>query len=93
LFLGHYPITHSLVGGLAWSVLFGIVYYLLRRYPRGAWVVGAGVTPVQRDRYFNGTPPINSRRITAVPSVPTATSTDSRSLARSMRGPVPSGIK
>lgn len=38
-----YPITHSLVGGLAWSVLFGVVYYLLRRYPRGAWVVGAGV--------------------------------------------------
>jgi len=38
-----YPITHSLVGGLAWSVLFGVVYYLLRRSSRGAWVVGAGV--------------------------------------------------
>ncbi len=38
-----YPISHSLVGGLAWSVLFGVVYYLIRRYPRGAWIVGAGV--------------------------------------------------
>lgn len=39
----NYPISHSLVGLLAWSVLFGVVYYLLRRYPRGAWIVGAGV--------------------------------------------------
>ena len=38
-----YPITHSLVGALAWSVLFGAVYFLIRRYPKGAWIVGAGV--------------------------------------------------
>lgn len=38
-----YPITHSLAGSLAWSVLLGVVYFLLRRHPRGAWVVGIGV--------------------------------------------------
>jgi hypothetical protein len=38
-----YPITHSLAGSLAWSVLLGVVYFLLRRYPRGAWVVGISV--------------------------------------------------
>jgi hypothetical protein len=32
-----YPITHSLVGGLVWSMLFGVVYYLLRR---PAWRLG-----------------------------------------------------
>jgi hypothetical protein len=38
-----YPITHSLVGAVAWAVLLGLVYFGLQRYPRGAWVVGAGV--------------------------------------------------
>ena len=38
-----YPITHSLVGVLAWAVMLGLVYFGLQRYPRGAWVVGAGV--------------------------------------------------
>ena len=38
-----YPITHSLVGALAWAVVLGLVYFGLQRYPRGAWVVGAGV--------------------------------------------------
>lgn len=36
----NYPITHSLVGVLGWAVLFGLVYSALRRYPRGAWVLG-----------------------------------------------------
>jgi hypothetical protein len=38
-----YPISHSLLGVAVWSVLLGLIYYGLRRYPRGAWVVGAGV--------------------------------------------------
>ncbi|HXG39243.1 MAG TPA: hypothetical protein VNL36_10790, partial [Bacteroidota bacterium] len=38
-----YPITHSLVGALAWSLLFGGVYFVLRKDPRASWVVGLGV--------------------------------------------------
>ena len=38
-----YPITHSLVGVLGWSVALGLIYFVITRYPRGAWVVGAGV--------------------------------------------------
>src|SRR5918992_5304926 len=36
----HYPITHSLVGAIGWSVLLGGLYYAMRRYRRGAVVVG-----------------------------------------------------
>jgi hypothetical protein len=36
----NYPITHSLVGVLVWAVLFSLVYMALRRYRRGAWVLG-----------------------------------------------------
>ncbi|MDQ3998309.1 MAG: metal-dependent hydrolase, partial [Gemmatimonadota bacterium] len=36
----HYPITHSLVGALGWSVLLGVVYLAMTRYRRGAVVVG-----------------------------------------------------
>ncbi len=36
----NYPITHSLAGVLVWAVLFGLAYSALRRYPRGAWVLG-----------------------------------------------------
>ena len=39
----HYPISHSLLAVLIWGVGFGAVYYLLRRYPRGAWVCGLAV--------------------------------------------------
>lgn len=39
----HYPITHSLLGSLAWSVAFGLAYWVIRRYPKGAWVLGLGV--------------------------------------------------
>ena len=35
-----YPWTHSLVMGIAWGVLFAIVYWALTRYGRGALVVG-----------------------------------------------------
>ncbi len=34
----HYPISHSLLAVLLWGAGFGLVYFLLRRYPRGAWV-------------------------------------------------------
>src|SRR5918999_5283514 len=37
----HYPITHSLVGAIGWSVLLGGLYYAMRRYRRGAG--GGGV--------------------------------------------------
>jgi hypothetical protein len=36
-----YPYTHSLALSLLWGVLFGAVYYALRRERRGAWVVAA----------------------------------------------------
>ena len=38
-----YPITHSLVGALAWSLLFGLVYFGARRYTKGALILAAGV--------------------------------------------------
>ena len=38
-----YPITHSLLMGVVWAVVVGGVYFLLRRYARGALVVGLGV--------------------------------------------------
>src|SRR5688572_12493051 len=36
----HYPITHSLVGAIGWSVLLGLIYHAMRRNRRGAVVVG-----------------------------------------------------
>ncbi len=41
--LHDYPYSHSLVGALVWSILFGSAYLLWRRESRGAWVLGAGV--------------------------------------------------
>lgn len=38
-----YPITHSLAGTLAWSLLLGLIYLASRRYSRGAWIAGACV--------------------------------------------------
>jgi hypothetical protein len=38
-----YPISHSLVMTLVWGAGFGAVYFLLRRYQRGAWVCGIAV--------------------------------------------------
>ncbi len=35
-----YPWTHSLVMGIAWGILFAIVYWAVTRYGRGALVVG-----------------------------------------------------
>jgi hypothetical protein len=36
-----YPISHSLLGGLAWALLFGLLYLRLTSYVRGAIVSGA----------------------------------------------------
>jgi hypothetical protein len=38
-----YPWTHSLVMSLAWSVAFGLLYFAIRRYGRGALILGLGV--------------------------------------------------
>jgi hypothetical protein len=38
-----YPITHSLLGVLLWSAAFGGIYFAVRRYKRGALIVGLGV--------------------------------------------------
>jgi len=37
----HYPFTHSLAAVLLWAFLFGLAYLGLKRYPRGAIVLGA----------------------------------------------------
>ena len=34
----YYPYSHSLVMALVWAALIGGVYFLLRRYGRGAWI-------------------------------------------------------
>jgi len=38
-----YPYSHSLVAALVWSALIGLAYFAMRRYGRGAWIVGASV--------------------------------------------------
>ncbi len=38
-----YPISHSLVTVIGWSVLLGFIYNVAKKYPRGAWVLGVGV--------------------------------------------------
>ena len=38
-----YPISHSLLMLLVWSVVVGGIYYALRRYRRGALVIAAAV--------------------------------------------------
>ncbi len=39
-----YPISHSLVTAVGWAILIGLVYFAIRRYGRGAWVVAAAVS-------------------------------------------------
>jgi hypothetical protein len=36
-----YPYSHSLTMVLRWGLAVGLIYYLARRYVRGAWVVAA----------------------------------------------------
>jgi len=35
-----YPISHSLLAVVGWSLLIGVGYHAVRRYPVGGWVVG-----------------------------------------------------
>ena len=37
----YYPFSHSLAAAIVWSVLFGIVYYAVRRDGRNATIVGS----------------------------------------------------
>ena len=37
----YYPYSHSLLMAIVWGALIGVVYYLLRRYGRGAWIMTA----------------------------------------------------
>jgi hypothetical protein len=39
----HYPVSHSLLAVIGWAVMVAAVYWFLRRYPRGALVLGAAV--------------------------------------------------
>ena len=38
-----YPISHSLVTVIGWSLLFGLIYFFLRNYKAGAIMLGLGV--------------------------------------------------
>ncbi|GAF80652.1 unnamed protein product [marine sediment metagenome] len=38
-----YPYSHSLLAAVVWALAFALIYFAVRRYPRGAWVVGAAV--------------------------------------------------
>jgi len=38
-----YPITHSLIGAIGWSVMFGILYYFRRKLPKESFIVGGVV--------------------------------------------------
>lgn len=35
----HYPWSHSLLAAVAWAAIGGAIYYAVRRYKRGAWLV------------------------------------------------------
>lgn len=39
-----YPITHSLVAVIGWAILIGLIYFVVRRYRRGALVVALAVS-------------------------------------------------
>ncbi|HUR00535.1 MAG TPA: hypothetical protein VM166_13865 [Gemmatimonadaceae bacterium] len=39
-----YPISHSLLMAIGWGAAIGGIYFLLKRYGRGAWVTGLLVT-------------------------------------------------
>ena len=38
-----YPISHSLLMVVVWSVVLGGLYYAFRQYPRGAWIIALAV--------------------------------------------------
>jgi membrane-bound metal-dependent hydrolase YbcI (DUF457 family) len=39
----YYPFSHSLLMSVLWAVLVGGIYYAVRHYARGAWIVVAAV--------------------------------------------------
>jgi hypothetical protein len=39
-----YPWSHSLLMDVIWAIAFAAIYFAVRRYKPGAWVVAAGVT-------------------------------------------------
>jgi hypothetical protein len=41
--VGYIPYSHSLLMNAIWAALFAAGYFLLRGYPRGAWLLFAGV--------------------------------------------------
>ena len=38
-----YPVSHSLLTGIGWAIVFGAVYYAIRRSARNAWILAACV--------------------------------------------------
>jgi hypothetical protein len=38
-----YPISHSFFTSLIWSILFGMIYYLIRKNKRNAFIIGCAV--------------------------------------------------
>lgn len=36
----HYPFSHSLLMAVVWGIVIAVSYFLIKRYRRGAWVVG-----------------------------------------------------
>jgi hypothetical protein len=38
-----YPVSHSLLSGIGWAIAFGLVYYVVRRSAKNAWILGACV--------------------------------------------------
>jgi hypothetical protein len=38
-----YPISHSLVCAVGWATLFAVLYYILKRYRAGAFVIWIGI--------------------------------------------------
>src|SRR5260370_32914986 len=40
-----YPITHSLLGGILWALIFGVAYFQVRKYRAGANMSAQRIPP------------------------------------------------
>ena len=38
-----YPVSHSLLSGIGWAIVFGLVYYAFRHSAKNSWILGACV--------------------------------------------------
>lgn len=38
-----YPVSHSLLTGIGWTLIFGMIYYAVRRSFKGAWILATCV--------------------------------------------------